>query len=342
MGRVAFAFFVLFGMVAQAFAADGPLGIGSIKLGMTYDEVKAATPGVTWTNTDYGSLFSDDAVTLGKDRFAVGYSLSAWGRISLRARHVNTESDAEACLAQFSAMAEVAEASIAPFGLDPLKVLAQEKARRMLSKTPPAVTITAIKIGKRSTAALTRADTPAGSENAANFYAGSWFRADKNEAELTARYSQSASGRRCELDINLKHEPPRPPYGDIAFDDLVVVGRPSVGWLHHSLDGAPALPAEGVDVSFSCSIPAGPAGSPRANRCLARSRNRSCARRAIGWPTSRLPTKRETADGRRKRRRQCAFTSRHPTGARTLRWMPLSKTSSCSKRSRSGRCNHTI
>lgn len=114
---------------AASQAAEPRVAFGPLRLGMTYDEVRAATPAVSWIPMISGfgwsptylpirfpydyemrSMTAKQAINVGGETFDVEYEDAAWDRYRLSAR-VEPTADAETCAKRIFRVMEAVEAA---------------------------------------------------------------------------------------------------------------------------------------------------------------------------------------------------------------------------------------
>jgi hypothetical protein len=111
MKRAILALAILLCAVAPA-RADDHYGIGPIKAAMSYDEVRAATPGVVWKNLPLRGIGAEQAFILGGVAFDVQYVQEPWDRYRILAYHAAPLTDVAGCRQQYEQVAAAAQASL--------------------------------------------------------------------------------------------------------------------------------------------------------------------------------------------------------------------------------------
>lgn len=239
---------------AASQAAEPSFTFGPLRLGMTYDEVRAATPTVKWIPTITGFAWSPtylpvrfpydyemrgmtakQAITVGGETFDVEYEDAAWNRYRLSAR-VEPKAEAEACAKRIFRVMEAVEAADGtldaperdpPRGRQQLAMAVGKKSRALMTLHPV----------KGFTLQAMRKDGVASIE-----IKGGTF------------VTRGAADLACWMEVNLNASPERPPQSIVETDKLQVTHAIGIGARHHSLDAAPAPPAGGVEVALACEI----------------------------------------------------------------------------------------
>lgn len=230
--------------ITAAEAAD-EVAIGPIKTGMTYDEVRAATPGAVWKPMPFRGIAADNAFTLGGLTFGAQYIPEPWDRYHILASHASTLTDAQSCRADYEKVANAVQASIgdmkAPPEFAPSEIGFQAKQQE-------------VKVGDGTALLITHVDN-AKPENEWPFE----LSASLHEGDTTVNMSGEVHApmmdkpAQCVIRITLGEYTKRPRRGNVAAADLVFTAEPSISRLHHSLDNV-ALPQQPVDVTLNCQI----------------------------------------------------------------------------------------
>lgn len=234
-------------------------GLGPIQLGMSYGQVRAATPNVEWTpppvmregatvvrdfhDYEISELSGKKALTIGGETLDVSYEDAGWDRYVLRATSVasgeTSEKDCRLRLARFIAAAEKTTGALSATAPYPDYFGNQETWS----------------VGDKSQAMLRT--YPARSDADAGFGVEAVRQQGDISIEIkggSGRAQRPGSPRHCGMSVELKRWPVRPPTAAIAFDNLVVTHAIGIGALHHSLDGTPLPHTPGVQFDFDCTI----------------------------------------------------------------------------------------
>lgn len=241
-------FGVMFAVVGAAHAAE-PLGVGPLKLGMNYADVRAALPAAKWEETSEGHIMAPAALVFGGEAFDVTYDISPWDRITLTLVRSESLSAAE-CLKRYKAVGAAAEVA---FG--PLTALEKISADAMLRSGKQST----LSFGQKSEAWLLHNDDGL-AQNQWQFDAEAQAKHGTTTVYVRGWMGRAVSlampegGLTCTTTILLVALPPRPPKGEVAFDDLVVTRPITIGLKHHSLDRVPLPPAGGIAFAWNCEI----------------------------------------------------------------------------------------
>lgn len=213
-------------------ASAEPLGVGGLRVGMTLDEVKAAAPQATWSETGKREISAKRVVAFGAETFDVTYKVEPWGRTLMRLSfdEADRAAPSDGCEARFMALAKAVEAQ---FGALEAAVI----AGRFGSPTAA---------GEKSTVQLARDSADP-----------NLFEADSRILNVAGGIRLAGDNRskgRCRVAIDLRGAPARPPQGTIAGADLIFLAQPSISVRYHSLDSLPPVPAEGVVVPVTCTV----------------------------------------------------------------------------------------
>jgi hypothetical protein len=228
----------------MAQAAD-EVAVGPIKTGMTYDEVRAATPGAVWKPMPFRGIAAENAFTLGGLTFGAQYIPEPWDRYHILASHASTLTDVQSCRADYEKVANAVQDAIgdmkAPPHFAPSEIGFQARQEE-------------VKVGDGTALLITHVDnTKPESE---------WpfeLSASLHEGDTTVNMSGEVRGpmmdkpAQCVIRITLGEYTKRPRRGNVAPADLAFTAEPSISRLHHSLDNM-TPPQQPVDVTLNCQI----------------------------------------------------------------------------------------
>lgn len=243
---------------AQAADERAP-GLGPIQLGMSYGQVRAATPNVAWTpppemregatvvrafhDYEISEISAKKGLTIGGEVLDITYEDAGWDRYVLRATSIaGGETSQDDCRLRFARFIAAAEKTIG----------ALSAAAPMPGYFGKQETWS---VGDKSQAMVST--YPARSDIDAGF----GVEAIRNQGDISivikggsAREQRPGSFRRCVIGAELTRSPTRPPATTIAFDDLVVTHAIGIAARHHSLDGLPLPPTRGLQMDLDCTI----------------------------------------------------------------------------------------
>ncbi|HEY4125314.1 MAG TPA: hypothetical protein VGM36_11920 [Rhizomicrobium sp.] len=232
-------------LAANAAQADDEYAIGPIKTGMTYDEVRAATPGVTWKALPFRGIWADNAFRLGGLMFGAQYIPEPWDRFHIIASHAAPLTDIASCRADYEKVTNAVQATLgnlqAPPQFAPSEIGFQAQQEE-------------VKIGGGSALLIRHIDN-AKPESEWPFELSSSTHAGATTVNMNGEVRAAMEGKptQCVVRISLGEYTKRPRRGSLAFADLVFTASPSIGRLHHSLDGA-MPPAQPMNVALDCQI----------------------------------------------------------------------------------------
>jgi|GEM_PF-6351957 len=232
-------------LCASGASASERAGVGPLRLGMEYDAVRAATPGATWKAMAFRGIESDAALTLGGVPFGAQVTDGPWDRYRILAFHVVPLVNVASCRSDFEKVAGVLQQAVgilrAPpsFGDGEVSVGTDQQT---------------IALGSGSALLLRHAVAGKPEAEWPIELSTSW-KEGATTMNVTAETRAAADNKpaQCVIRIALSDYVKRPRKGDVRFDDLVFSAVPSIGRLHHSLDGV-ALPGSPVDLSFDCVV----------------------------------------------------------------------------------------
>jgi hypothetical protein len=231
----------------QADAEPRALGLGPIRLGMSIDQVRAATPNVTWDvdATRPYTLKSSKALTLAGQPFDLVYDDLGWEEFRIIATALADKPNEADCRAHIVKLLEALEAEVGEL-----------TAPAAMKPPPPDSTVEALAFGKASHGNFLRT-TKMAAQGVWLFGIGATHDAAPLKVVALAQAfgaSNSKVAHQCKIEIVLDLEPPRPPKGVVPREDLVIASDVPIGVKHHTLDSAPALPVQGLDVDVDCTI----------------------------------------------------------------------------------------
>ncbi len=230
---------------AGAAQADDQYAIGPIKTGMTYDQVRAATPGVVWKALPFRGIVADNAFRLGGLMFGAQYVPEPWDRFHIMASHALPLTDIASCRADYEKVAGAVQASLgdlrAPPEFAPFEIGFQAQQSEVKVGSGTALQILHVD------AAKPQSEWPF--ELSASLHDGA------TTVNMSGEVRAAIEGKPalCVIRVALGEYTKRPRRGSLSFADLIFTATPSIGRLHHSLDNAP-LPAQPVNVALDCAI----------------------------------------------------------------------------------------
>ena len=232
-------------LAANAARADDQYAIGPIKTGMTYDEVRAATPGVVWKALPFRGIFADNAFALGGLKFGAQYIPEPWDRFHILASHAAPLTDVASCRSDYEKVANAVQASLGDFRAPPPFAPSEIGFQAQQSE---------VKVGGGSALQILHVDaakpqTEWPFELSATLHDG----ATTVNMSGEVRAAMADKPAQCVVRIVLGEYTKRPRRGTLAFADLVFTATPSISRLHHSLDGVP-VPSQPVSVALDCAI----------------------------------------------------------------------------------------
>ncbi len=231
-------------LATAAFAAD-EFAIGPVKTGMTYDEVRAATPGAVWKPMPFRGIAADNAFTLGGLAFGAQYIPEPWDRYHILASHASTLTSVASCRTDYGKVAEVVQSSIADMRAPP---------EFTPSEIGFAARQTEVKIGGGSALLIEHVDNTKPESEWPFELSASWHEGDTTvNMSGEARAPMMDKPAQCVIRITLGKYTRRPRKGTVSFDDLIFTSQPSISRLHHSLDSV-VPPARPVNVVLNCAI----------------------------------------------------------------------------------------
>lgn len=240
------AIFVLAAIVSvtAAQAAD-EIAIGPIRTGMSYDEVRAATPGAVWKPMPFRGIAAENAFTLGGLNFGAQYIPEPWDRYHILASHASTLTDVQSCRADYEKAANAVQAAIgdmkAPPEFAPSEVGFQARQQE-------------VKMGDGTALLITHVDNSK-PENEWPFELSASLHSGDTTVNMSGevRAPMTDKPAQCVIRITLGEYTKRPRRGNVATDELVFSATPSISRLHHSLDNV-TPPQQPVDVALNCAI----------------------------------------------------------------------------------------
>jgi len=227
-----------------AFAAD-EYAVGPIKTGMTYDEVRAATPGAVWKPMPFRGIASNNAFTLGGLVFGAQYIPEPWDRYHIVASHASTFTDIASCRADYEKAAAAVQSTIGNMQAPP--EFAPSEIGYVAKQSE-------VKVGGGTALLIQHVDN-AKPESEWPFE----LSASVHEGDTTVNMSgeirpaMTDKPAQCIVRIALGEYTKRPRKGTVAFEDLIFTSEPSLSRLHHSLDTA-SPPAQPITVQLNCAI----------------------------------------------------------------------------------------
>jgi len=230
--------------VTAAKAAD-EIAVGPIKTGMTYDEVRAATPGAVWKPMPFRGIAAENAFTLGGLTFGAQYIPEPWDRYHILASHASKLTDVRSCRADYEKAANAVQASIgamqAPPEFAPSEIGFQARQQE-------------VKVGDGTALLITHVDN-ANPESEWPFELSASLHAGDTTVNMSGEVRAPIMDKpaQCVIRITLGEYTKRPRRGNVASADLVFTVEPSISRLHHSLDTV-ARPQQPVDVALNCAI----------------------------------------------------------------------------------------
>lgn len=230
--------------VTAAQAAD-EIAIGPIKTGMSYDEVRAATPGAAWKSMPFRGIAAENAFTLGGLNFGAQYIPEPWDRYHILASHASTLADVASCRADYEKAANAVQAAIgdmkAPPEFAPSEVGFQARQQE-------------VKVGDGTALLITHVDN-AKPESEWPFELSAALHSGDTTVNMSGevRAPMTDKPAQCVIRITLGEYTKRPRRGNVATDELVFSATPSISRLHHSLDNV-TPPQQPVDVALNCAI----------------------------------------------------------------------------------------
>jgi hypothetical protein len=239
--------FVFLAAILSATAAQAAdeVAIGPIKTGMTYDEVRAATPGAVWKPMPFRGIAAENAFSLGGLPFGAQYIPEPWDRYHILASHASTLTDVASCRADYEKAANALQAAIgdmrAPPEFAPSEIGFQAKQQE-------------VKVGDGTALQIIHVDN-AKPESEWPFE----LSASLHEGDTTVNMNGDVRApildkpAQCVIRITLGEYTKRPRRGSVAPADLVFTAEPSISRLHHSLDNV-TPPQQPVDVALNCEI----------------------------------------------------------------------------------------
>lgn len=220
-------------------------GVGPLRIGMSYDAVRAATPGAVWKPMAFRGIETETAFNLGGQSFGAQVTDGPWDRYRILAFHVVPLVDVASCRSDF----EKATGAIA-------QAVGELRAPPSFSDGEVGTTVDQQTVAIAGGSALMlRHVAPGKPESAWLTELSATWKEGATTLNATAETRAAADGNppRCVIRIALSDYVKRPRKGTVAFDDLVFGAVPGIGRLHHSLDGVTA-PSAPVDLSFDCTI----------------------------------------------------------------------------------------
>lgn len=220
-------------------------GVGPLRIGMSYDAVRAATPGAVWKAMAFRGIETESAFSLGGLPFGAQVTDGPWDRYRILAFHVVPLVDVASCRSDFEKVAGAIAQSVgelrAPPSFSDGEVGSTVDQQTIAIAGGSALMLRHVAPGKPESDWLT--------ELSATWKEGA------TTLNVTAETRAAADGNppRCVVRIALSDYVKRPRKSTVAFDDLVFSAVPGSGRLHHSLDGV-AVPPAPVDLSFDCTV----------------------------------------------------------------------------------------
>ncbi|HVP85430.1 MAG TPA: hypothetical protein VMS78_11975 [Rhizomicrobium sp.] len=227
-----------------ALAAD-EFAIGPIKTGMTYDEVRAATPGAEWKPMPFRGIAAANAFQLGGLAFGAQYVPEPWDRYHIFASHASRLTDVASCRANYEKVTNVVQSSVgdlnAPPEFDPSEIGYAAKQSE-------------VKIGDGTALLIQHVDN-AKPESEWPFELSAVVHEGDTTINMSGEVHPAMGDKpaQCIVRVTLGEYTKRPRKGTVAFNDLVFTAEPSLSRLHHSLDNV-APPAAPITVALDCTI----------------------------------------------------------------------------------------
>lgn len=233
---------VLSATVAQA--AD-EVAVGPIKTGMTYDEVRAATPGAVWKPMPFRGIAAENAFTLGGLSFGAQYIPEPWDRYHILASHASTLASVASCRADYEKAANAVQAAIGDMKAPP-EFAPSEIGFQATQKE--------VKVGDGTALLIIHIDN-AKPESEWPFELSASMHYGDTTVNMTGEVRAPILDKpaQCVIRITLGEYTKRPRRGNVAPADLVFTAEPSISRLHHTLDGITA-PQQPIDVALNCEI----------------------------------------------------------------------------------------
>jgi hypothetical protein len=241
--RAVVAFFLLASNYAMAADNRAPISIGPLRVGMSAAEVRAATPGATWTENE-NTLVASAVMSLGGVPYDARVVSGVRGAYELVLHRKVAARTARACAKLYEGMLIDLESRLGPFfGMRP-----GYRSNSFLVGHGEATKSQYRPIGKAS--GYYWHSSPRYSEGDAHFLnatARMWMVGQFFVA--SPLFGDSA----CVTSFSITTEARPPEFEEISFAALKVLRTPSLGTLHNSLEGA-VLPPEGLTLSLRCQV----------------------------------------------------------------------------------------
>ena len=262
-------------LATASFAAPPvtPMGFGPLRLGMSLEEVRAATPGVEWTTgrplkySGQPTEFMTEEVLLAERPFEARVFLGHHGSYSLSLQHLYAAPDADHCEQTARAIFAAIEPQTGPM-YPPGAIIHGEETEAIGARSTVKLSqvlsmanykpISRAKLkGKQPARRWLRATTSESSARSSRLVAIEDEAAGQNKASFFMDYSQEAASESCRIRLEANRSPSFPPLQTVAFKDLSAAQSPSISRRHFELSRlaiSVTLPPGGVEVTVRCNV----------------------------------------------------------------------------------------
>lgn len=273
---------VLLGAPRPSAADSEPLAVGRFRVGMSFDEARAAAPDVAWENASVSSysgkvlsIKAANAATLGGVAHDVEVAPGYYGLYTLELRHEADVTNPAECERLAVGIVAELEQLFGPLSAGEAesptltRSLPRFESRRMpdgslvvLPAAGTGISFTAgsprVRAGKESSIAFTELNERR-SRGGPALRTGTARREQNDEDTIgfQSHYERVDAARAtCTTRTRIEHAPPLPEREPIAFDPSLVLLDVTVAAKHHTLDVV-GPPAERVVVGVACTIERG-------------------------------------------------------------------------------------
>lgn len=274
-------------LATAAFAASPttPIGFGPLRVGMSLEEIRAATPGVVWTAgrplkySGQPTEFTADGVVIAERAFTARISARHHGAYALSLEHVYAAPDADHCEQTARAVFAIIEPQTGPMhppgkmirGEEPEDLGARStvKLSQVLSMADYKPISRAKLKGRNPARRWLRATTGEFGAQRSRLVISEDESVEQSKASFSMDYEHEAASESCQIRLEATQAPRFPPLQTLAFNVVPAAQTPSISRRHFELSRlaiSVALPANGIGLEVRCKVDR---DSGRTRDCLA-------------------------------------------------------------------------
>lgn len=258
---------------AMAAPPEPPLGFGPLQVGMSLEELRAATPGVEWSASNLlkysgrPTEFRADTVPVADRAFTARIAARHHGAYSLSLEHVYAAPDADHCEQTARAIFAVIEPQTGPMH-PPGTMISGEEAEAIGARSTVKLSqvlsmanykpISRAKLkGKQPARRWLRATTSRRDVSSSRLVVFEDETAGQNKASFSMDYEQEAANESCRIRLEAARSPSFPPLQTLAFNTVPAAQSPSISRRHFELSRlaiSVTLPDSGIELNVRCKV----------------------------------------------------------------------------------------